>query len=351
MPLDALIVGQGLAGSLLAWELMRQQFSVMVVDNGIENASQVAAGLVNPVTGQRLAKSVDVDTLLPAALACYRQLAEQFGQEFFVALPMLRILQNAREQRVAAQRLQDVAYQAWLRWHADPVAGLNSPFGLLAQQNTGYLRTRPLLEALRKFLIEHDSYRQARFDYAELELQPVLGWRDLRPKHVVFCEGHRALDNPWFGQLPFQPAKGEILGCRAEIPCRQWLWNFGYWLIPQGQGEFRLGATFEPGKIDTLPSKEARVVLLRALAEVCPALRSVEVASHQAGVRPATLDKRPFVGPHPRYAHLHIFNGFGAKGSLAIPWHARRFADTLKAQTPLPLHSHVQRYDETYFPG
>ncbi len=54
---DFLIVGQGLAGSLLAWELMQRGAKVLIVDNGMPNASQVAAGLINPITGMRFAKT------------------------------------------------------------------------------------------------------------------------------------------------------------------------------------------------------------------------------------------------------------------------------------------------------
>ena len=64
---DYLIIGQGLAGSLLAWELIQRDCKVVIIDNGKENASQVAAGLINPITGMRFVKSADVDTLLPAA--------------------------------------------------------------------------------------------------------------------------------------------------------------------------------------------------------------------------------------------------------------------------------------------
>ena len=65
MIIDYLIIGQGLAGSLLAWELIQRDCKVVIIDNGKENASQVAAGLINPITGMRFVKSTDVDTLLP----------------------------------------------------------------------------------------------------------------------------------------------------------------------------------------------------------------------------------------------------------------------------------------------
>ena len=81
---DYLIIGLGLAGSLLAWELLQRGCTIMVVDNGLENASQVAAGLINPVTGMRLVKSADLEHLLPSAKRCYEQLSQFFSQDFYI---------------------------------------------------------------------------------------------------------------------------------------------------------------------------------------------------------------------------------------------------------------------------
>ncbi len=349
MPIDVLIVGQGLAGSLLAWELLRRQFKVMLIDPGGENASKVAAGLINPVTGQRLVKSIGLDDLLPAALLCYQELAAEFKQNFFIPLPMLRILKNPREQQFAQQRLNQIEYQNFLSSAATIDFPVNQTYGILQQQQTGYLKTRLLLEKLRGFLLAHAAYRQVNLDYADIKLRPHLQWQDLQPRHVVFCEGYRALQNPWFGGLPFQAAKGEILTCQTPAPCPKQILNFGYWLIPHAARQFRVGATFEPGVTDTQPTAEAKQHLLKGLAEICPGLKPVAVLEHRAGIRPATLDKQPFIGPHPQHGNLHIFNGFGAKGSLAIPWHARQWVSVLMGQAGLPPASHVQRYYGTHF--
>lgn len=349
MPIDVLIVGQGLAGSLLAWELMRRELRVIVVDNGCRNASQVAAGLINPVTGQRLVKSSDINDLLPAAMQCYRQLSEAFQQHFFVALPMLRILKNASEQQAAGRRLRQSGYQDFLAPYPAAEVTYQAPYGILLQARTGYLKTGLLLSHLRNFLIAKAGYRQAQFDYNELILHPRLSWRELLPRHVVFCEGYRAQRNPWFGGLPFQPAKGEILNCRGTAKCPEQIINYGHWLIPIDEQQFKLGATFQPGQTDTRPTEAARHILLNGISTVIPDLKPIEVTMQQAGVRPATLDKQPFIGSHPRYANLHIFNGFGSKGSLAIPWYARQFAAVLQQRALLPAPVDIQRYYETHF--
>ncbi|MFT5168556.1 MAG: glycine oxidase, partial [Saprospiraceae bacterium] len=55
---DYLIIGQGLAGSLLAYQLLERGKTVQIIDNHHNGASSsIAAGIINPITGRRFAKS------------------------------------------------------------------------------------------------------------------------------------------------------------------------------------------------------------------------------------------------------------------------------------------------------
>lgn len=342
---DFLIIGQGLAGSLLAWELIQRGRKVIVVDNGRESASQVAAGLINPVTGMRFVKSADVDTLLLAAKQCYRQFTDFFGQEFYIEKSMLRLFRSDNEAQNAYKRLDNPDYQAYLGKILQPSTGIiAAPFGLLQQKQTGYLSTGPLLTCLKTFLIERGSYRQDDFAYDDLQLQPMLRWHDIAPKHIVFCEGHNAAQNPWFSWLPFQPAKGEILTLthRTDLPDK--ILNYGNWLVPLNPETVRTGATFDTKNLDTHSTETGKNDLLNSLKQIVPCLGEATVIKHQAHIRPCTLDKQPFIGPHPEHRNLFIFNGFGAKGSLQIPWYSRRFADALLNGSALPPACDIRRY-------
>lgn len=342
--IDVLVIGQGLAGSLLAWALLQQNYKILVVDPGRQNASQVAAGLINPMTGQRLVKSRYLDVLLPVALDCYRQLGDFFRQQFYVHLPMLRILKNQRELDYARQRLYQAEYQEYLEDWLPEAEGVFTEFGVLQQCRTGYLRTCLLLDSLREFFITQSCYLQTTADYQEIVLQPELCWRNFKPKHIVFCEGHSATANPWFSGLPFQLAKGQILECEGVATGSRQILNYGYWMIPLAGHRFKTGASFEPQFDNVLPEIEQAESMLSALYTVMPGLKPVTIARHQAGIRPATKDKQPFIGTHPQYANLHIFNGFGAKGSLSIPWYSREFIKHLQQQQTLPSHCDIRRY-------
>jgi len=347
--IDFLIIGQGLAGSLLAWELIQRGCRVVIVDNGLENASQVAAGLINPITGMRFVKSVDVDTLLPAAKHCYLQLADFFQQAFFIEKPMLRIFRSDSELKNVGKRLDNPDYQAYLR-NTQPSGNainyLATPLGFLEQQQTGYLLTRPLLSSLKAFFIAQDSYRQADFDYRDIQLQPSLRWQDIHPKQIIFCEGYKATLNPWFCDLPFQPVKGEILTLQHQTELPDKILNYGNWLIPLNADQIRIGATFDRENLDTQITEQGRNDLLNALSKVATGLTHATLINQLAGIRPCTQDRQPFIGWHPQHTQLAIFNGFGAKGSLQIPWHSQSFASALLSGTPLPQACNIKRHYE-----
>jgi glycine oxidase len=74
MKYDYLIVGQGIAGSTLAYMLRKKGKQVFIIDKFSPNSSsQVAAGLVNPITGRRIVKSWLADTALPFAFQFYEE--------------------------------------------------------------------------------------------------------------------------------------------------------------------------------------------------------------------------------------------------------------------------------------
>ena len=95
---DVLIVGAGLAGSSLAYRLIeRGERVLLITDPDIPSASRVAAGLINPVTGQRLVLQKNIETLLTSAHSFYHQLEARFGRKLLHSREMLRVIRNEKE--------------------------------------------------------------------------------------------------------------------------------------------------------------------------------------------------------------------------------------------------------------
>ncbi len=342
--IDTLIIGQGLAGSILAWQLMQHGQSVLVVNQEYAtSASRVAAGLFNPVTGQRFVLQAKAEAIIPAARRLYSQLEKQFRQTLFFAKPMLRIIRNEKELAAIQERKTDPAYADYL---GDTVQNklLNAPLGAIEQRQTGYLDTNALLDCLKSCFVEQHIYITTQLDYSDITVtESGISWNDLNAKRIIFCEGYVGRNNPWFNWLPFQPAKGEILTLRSNSILPDQIINGGRWLLPVHDGNYKTGATYDHDLSSTKPTEHAKLELVDAMQQLLTDKPDYEVMDHQSGVRPNTLDKNPFIGFHPEQHQVGIFNGFGSKGSMLIPWYADEFVKHITCGTDMPAEADISR--------
>ena len=106
-----MIVGQGLAGSCLAWSLHWAGRRVVIVDRGDKiTASRIAAGLITPVTGRRMAPTNGYKESYRQAAAFYRRIEREQNCQLLDEKPAIRRFVNADEQRAFEQKHGGVRY-------------------------------------------------------------------------------------------------------------------------------------------------------------------------------------------------------------------------------------------------
>jgi glycine/D-amino acid oxidase-like deaminating enzyme len=349
MQVDFLIIGQGLSGSLLAWSLMKAGYSVHIVDNNHAHSSSiVAAGLINPLAGKRLLKPDDCDHYLEHLHATYAEFKKHFSQQFYFPVEMLRFMKEASQQDFLKKRQSDPAYSDLITEvfsadkDTDPFV---NHFGGCIQQHTGYLDIPSLLTSLNQFFHDKKMMEQNRVDYDEIKLEDhLIKYKRLKASFCIFCEGYQATANPWFNWLPFQPAKGEILTIESDQLHTKKIINNSNWLIPIGKNQFRTGSTNSWKFTDDVPTESGKNEIENNLTTLFKQKPEYKMLDHQAGVRPATRDKNPFIGFHPEFSQLGIFNGFGARGSLTIPWYSQLFTESISKQKALTASVDIQRF-------
>ena len=346
---DTLIIGQGLAGSALAWHLIRAGQRLCVIDNRHAGAAtMVAAGLLNPLAGMRFNCRPELEDWLLAGDRWYAELEACFGRRLFHPLPMLRLFRSEKQRRFYQRRTEDPASRPLLdaafaaERCPEPVS---APYGGFGQRRTGFVDLPLLLHCMRDWLHRRGCLVERPLSPGQIEYNDQ-GVRvdDLHARRLVFCEGARLRSNPWFAGLPLAPDKGEILNLRIAGWRMRHIVNGAHWLVPLPNGEIRLGATHEHRLLDDRPTAAGRRELLAGLAELLREDRAVRVVRHQAGIRPATSDRYPLVGAHPDHPGLWVFNGFGAHGALQAPWYAQRLAAHLKNGAPLPAEADIRRF-------
>lgn len=347
---DTFIVGQGLAGSLLAWHLIQSGQQVYIVDDKHPNAaSRVAAGLINPITGRRLVKSWKLDIFHPYALQQYNELEKYFSQPFYFNKSMVQVFTSQMQYTDWKKRCDDMTYKQWLgpllqaggSGHA-----LRDEFGSSRQLRSGYLDVTCLLDRFSRFLAEKKLIDQQAFKYSDLDISGgFVTWKDVRAKRLVFCEGYRGVYNPWFSGAGFNPVQGDILTFTTTAEMPDEIINKGKWLLPLSRYRYRLGATYQRD-YRANNSAMARKELLLSLQQMLSDKHTITVDKQHTGIRPASVDRRPILGSHPDYPELTIFNGFGSKGTLMIPYYAQLFTNYLIHGGELPKDVDVARFHQ-----
>ena len=69
-----------------------------------------------------------------------------------------------------------------------------------------------------------------------------------------------------------------------------------------------------------------------------------KIISHKTGIRPATRDRKPFLGKHPTEESVYIFNGFGAKGVSLIPYFSELMVEHLLNGNAIDSEVGIARY-------
>ena len=327
---EFVVVGQGLAGTALAWQLRGAGRRVLVVERGdAATASRVSAGLVTPITGRRLVKTWRLDDDYPAAVAFYRKVEAQTGAAFFDTRNMVRLFADEPERAAFELRPERALVSA-----PDPPVNdgwFAAPHGGFEMASAARLDVPRYLDASRAWFAHDGGSTLADIDPArDLETTddgvrlPRLG---VFARCVVFCQGFAARDNPWCAAVRFAPAKGEVLTVRVPGVVEARVVHRGVWLAPAGGDLYRAGSTYDRADLTPAPTAAGReqiVARLRLLLRV-----PFEIVGNAAAVRPIVEGGRPVFGTHPGRPRIGYFNGLGSKGVLHAPADAARFAARL----------------------
>jgi glycine oxidase len=332
MPGRTLIIGQGLAGSVLAWQACWRGDEVTVLDAGVPNtASAVAAGLVMPLSGQKLVHRPDYQRLFDAAEDCYRRIERETGQSLFRRLQIERrfVTSGEREDWELRRSKQHsgnatAAGQNSIReCELRPEAG---PFGALrmsgAQLNIPLLLrvTREYLQSFRRCFLQQIEASQVTVQHNCVRIDGTSFAAD----RLFFCEGHRGRDNSWFPGQPDQPVRGELLRVRLDRPLSADVLVGHVWAAPvpgvEDSREYLIGATWDRELLEEgLVTAEGQAELLQGLAALGEVNLQTEVTGHSSGIRAGTRQRQVLTRLHPMHPQLGMLNGLGSWGALLAP--------------------------------
>lgn len=342
--LDYIVVGLGIAGISFCEQLQRNNKSFMVIDQSETGSTGRSGGVFNPTVLKRFTAAWNASTFYPVARKFYSQLSEKFDANIFEETPVLRIFKSVEEQNnwtVASDKreLQHFLSSELIR-NTNPA--INAPFGFGAVLGTGQIDTHNLLTRYRNILTSKERLVPEEFQYNMLQSsEDKVIYKNLSASRIVFAEGAKVIQNPFFPKHALTGNKGEYVLIKAPELKLMALLKGPVYVIPQGNDTYKVGATYSRDEYSLEPTQNAKEEILSKLESFinCP----YEVLDQTAGVRPTTRDHRPLLGAWGADSKLIFLNGLGSRGFLMAPLLAEILYGHLENNVPLPKEMDIER--------
>lgn len=340
---DYIVVGFGIAGISFCNQLELQNKTFVVFDEGVSSTSK-SGGIFNPTILKRFTAAWNAPMFYPFAVQFYLNFSEKLKTHFFQETPILRILHSPEEQNnwTVASGKQNL--QEYLVTDSVPNTNENiiAPFDLGKVVGSAQIDKDKLLQAYRDFLIYSGNHKSENFEYSSLTIEANhVEYKEVVAKKIVFCEGPRVLQNPFFPKHAIIPNKGEFLIIHAPELKLDMLLKGPIYIIPLGDDLYKAGATYNRDDFSENTTLKAREQILSKVERMitCP----FEVVGQTAGVRPTTRDRKPLLGNVADDQKVAFLNGLGTHGLLMAPFLSKVLYDYLENGTPIPEEMDIKR--------
>lgn len=346
MDADYIIVGLGLAGLAFARELEKNNKSFIVFEDNSQQSSQVAGGMYNPIILKRFTPVWDAQKQLEIAIPFYTELEEQLNNKYDYKIDVCRLMTSIEEQNNWFAACDNPALTEYLipKIDKNKFKGIDSPFGYGRVTKTGRIDTKKLLEDFKLCLEQKNQISYSSFDYNAIQFdEEYLEYKSIKAERIVFCEGFGMRKNPFFKELPMNEVKGELLTIYAPDLEIDFVLKSSVFIMPLGNQQFKVGATFDWDDKTSNPSEKGKKELLQKLDAILKV--PYEVVDHVAGIRPTVKDRRPLVGKHYEKPQLAILNGLGTRGVMIAPTIAKELYNHLENDVELRKEINITRFN------
>lgn len=344
---DYIVVGAGLAGIMFCDVLLQHNKTFFVIDDGSQKSSIVAGGLYNPVVLKRFTPVWKSNEQLELALPRYKALKKMLQVQLDYKTSVYRLFASVEEQNNWFLASDKASLSNYIKpeIHQIQNESIKNNFGFGKVLHTGRIDTKTLINSFKNYLNINKQLLEASFDYETIEFnQDSVTYKNIEAKQIVFAEGFGLKQNTYFNDLPLDGTKGELLIIRAPKLNIDFVLKSGAFLIPLGDNNYILGATYEwydKSNITTEAAKHELVNKLKAFVSC-----DFEVIDQVAAMRPTVMDRRPLVGQHKVHKQLYVLNGLGTRGVMIAPYVAKQLFDCIENGINLDAEINITRFTD-----
>ncbi|UER67899.1 FAD-dependent oxidoreductase [Borrelia sp. BU AG58] len=349
MEFEFAVIGGGIAGSTLTYELIKRKKSVILFDNENEKATTIAGGLINPIMGRKMNIAWREPEVFKFAVQYYKDIEENINCNFLEEKPIFRpFTTKTQKEELILRMKKDKNIRSFILSIKEGKIydfSFDNDGGMLTKG--AIINTNLYIETIKEYFIKKNAYIKAEIDDDTIQISDKsFRLEKFKFEKLIFTRGYKEMTTGLFSYLPFKPAKGEMLILEIEGLKLKEVYNRYVSLIPLQDNKFYLGGTYEWENLDTSTNEWAKEELVGKLKKITKL--SYKIIQHKAHVRPSTLDREPFLGEHPKYKNIFILNGLGTRGISMTPYLSKSILDYIEKKSSLPTYYDIYRYLSFY---
>lgn len=306
---DIAVVGDGIVGTLLTYELIQSGKKVLWLGSNQATSSYFSGALINPVAGKHLKVNTISLERYQFAVQYYQHLSERFNQEFLVKHDLLFFNRS-----LIAGAENDYVNDDYFQTENTDIQAV------VRVKDVYKVQQQQLFETVKQYNQAHATYLVAQFSIDDLVItNEGLTYHDLKFEKLVFCEGVRGFKNPLFTSAPFTINYGNVLIAKIKDLDSAHIYDLGkVRIVPNGEDVFWCGGNTIWNTIPENQLSEFEAITRNALTE-CLGIHHFEVVSHQIVQRPTIAGQQPLFESSAQDQRMMRINGLGTRGYSATP--------------------------------
>ncbi len=353
---DVVVVGAGVMGCSAAYWLSKEGYKVLVLE---KEAFAVGASGMASAFWRKSLEDERLSELASLSFRLHQELARILPQESGIDLgyreqPRIHPAFSAEEVKTLKSQLSALKRHdpsaRWLEgqalWDVEPRLNRDALGGLVLQgaQVMAYRFVLALVRAAERQGMELRHGEVVGLQGSGGRVSGV----QLRQGEIITTETVVMAMGPWSQQaaewvglkIPVYPVRGQILELLVPDPQLHACLSYGdMYLLHKADGVTLAGTTYErdSGFVNH-PTPAGREAIINAALRMAPSLEDARVAGHISGLRPASGDSLPLIGPIPGWQGLYMVSGHDRKGMGLSLISSRIIADLIaKGRSPVPI--------------
>ena len=326
---EYIIIGQGLAGSAMAWRLYFNNKSFIIIDSQAKfSASKAALGIYNPITGRKNIKTWNAEILFKELEIFYKKIEKSLETKILYEKDIYRPFNNNKDVNDWDTRLGNNKYKKYLK---------KIDKNGIVTNGSGYLDVKKYLKETKKYFEHIGRYKVNNIKNDDLlNKNNNVGIEGYNFEKIVMCRGINEKKMNLFSEIPLTPVAGNSIKIKSN--------HFSYYILNKGISVFNItknklfaGSTYDNGYTNKGTSYLKKKIK-KIINNEFKSLKSY------FGIRPASRDRRPLVGKHDVINNLYLINGLGSKGVSQSPYCSKELFDYIENNKKINEEINIDRF-------